>query len=94
MANTTAATQPFDITAVLTAEIAPLSEDQLRCCSDVVAFFEEKTSSLQTIHNEFEILQKPTNGTPGPGGPLEIGGLVPSGFLHLSWAGPAPFQIP
>ncbi|KAL6563976.1 tyrosine protein phosphatase 1 [Orobanche hederae] len=59
MANTTAAAaEPFDITAVLMAEIAPLSEDQLRCCSDAVAFFEEKMSSLQTIHNEFEILQK------------------------------------
>lgn len=52
------AAKAFDISAVLSMPIARLSEDQLRHCSEAVRIFKKKMGSLQTIHNEFQILEE------------------------------------
>lgn len=48
----------FDLSAVSATQIGRLSEDQLRHCSEAIYFFTMKLSSLQTIHNEFQILEQ------------------------------------
>lgn len=52
------AAKSFDLSAVSATQIGRLSEDQLRHCSEAVYFFTMKLSSLQTIHNEFQILEQ------------------------------------
>ncbi|KAL7156023.1 hypothetical protein ABFS83_03G115200 [Erythranthe nasuta] len=56
LASTTAA-KNSGFSAVTTTQRRVLSEDQLRSCSEALKFFQQKLSSPQSIHHEFQILE-------------------------------------